>query len=99
MATSSAPSVIGVPRAAGPLDDGADEDDDTLCVVCMECPRERTLVPCGHSGLCLRCTEEVLERAAAKGEAATCPMCRVKVSVGVGKWVGPRHVLCAGTWC
>ena len=49
------------------------DDDELMCVVCME--RERTvfLQPCGHVILCSRCCDEVLAK------SSLCPICRTQV--------------------
>ena len=37
----------------------AEDDDDRLCVVCMEKAASVLLAPCGHTVLCLRCCEGI----------------------------------------
>jgi len=44
-------------------------EDETLCIVCCECKREVTLVPCGHVCLCYVCANKVQE----------CPICKTKI--------------------
>lgn len=45
---------------------GDEEDDSSLCVVCITHERSHVVVPCGHMCLCERCVDRVTE----------CPMCR-----------------------
>lgn len=39
------------------------------CAICFDSQAETTLVPCGHSGFCKKCTLQLSE----------CPMCRAKI--------------------
>ena len=50
----------------------AKEDDDKLCVVCMENPKNQILIPCGHVCVCEACAKDI-------GDA--CPLCRKEVKV------------------
>ena len=52
----------------------ADLEDRGLCVVCMDQPRTRLLVPCGHLCLCDEC--ELFEESSS---LAGCPICREDV--------------------
>jgi len=47
----------------------ADDDDEQLCVVCMEAERSHVFIPCGHVCLCEGC--------ATSQTWAECPVCRV----------------------
>lgn len=46
------------------------EEDEHLCVVCMDNPREILFVPCGHLVACIACCEQVLKK------SNLCPICR-----------------------
>ena len=54
-----------------------------VCPVCLEKPRRRARLGCGHP-LCAECARELLQRAAAGGvfdaQAARCPLCRGAVA-------------------
>jgi hypothetical protein len=56
-----------------------DSDDDKICCVCMDAPREAALVPCGHLALCLQCAMQLKAAAHAKGAQWCCPVCRLPV--------------------
>lgn len=47
--------------------DKDDEDETTLCVVCMDAPRTHLIAPCGHKCLCESCSTTF---------GTTCPICR-----------------------
>jgi hypothetical protein len=47
--------------------DKDDEDEATLCVVCMDAPRTHLIAPCGHKCLCESCSTTF---------GTTCPICR-----------------------
>ena len=56
---SSSP-LISRPLSLGtPAVGGSAEDDDKLCVVCMEGAASVLLTPCGHTVLCQRCCEGI----------------------------------------
>jgi hypothetical protein len=44
-------------------------DDDGLCIVCMEQPQDSVLQPCGHARYCYTCVADL----------AACPLCRERV--------------------
>lgn len=48
-------------------------EEDQLCVVCMEMPRDTVLIPCGHMVLCLDCCKDV------RGGNGECPVCRIHI--------------------
>ena len=52
----SSPSM---PLRTTPAIGGSAEDDDKLCVVCMEGAASVLLTPCGHTVLCQRCCEGI----------------------------------------
>ena len=46
-----------------------EEDDDQLCIVCLEALRTHVLVPCGHQCVCEGCSSTLVR-------TGTCPLCR-----------------------
>ena len=49
------------------------DNENQLCVVCIDSPRSHILVPCGHVCLCAACAErEVWDE---------CPVCRTSTSM------------------
>lgn len=58
--------------AAGPLD-AADDDSDTVCVVCLTNPKDTMILPCRHLCLCSECAGPL------KQQTNKCPMCRAKI--------------------
>jgi hypothetical protein len=48
-----------------------DDDDSTICVICMDNEREIALTPCGHRCLCPGCAERL--------EKPRCPICQAEV--------------------
>jgi hypothetical protein len=55
------------------MDEEEDIDENQLCVVCLENPREEVLVPCGHWVMCSECCAEI------KSSSNECPMCRQEI--------------------
>ena len=53
---------------ANSLDDA--EDDDSLCVICLDRNRATAIFPCGHTHMCETCTRNVM------CGANTCPLCQ-----------------------
>ncbi len=49
-----------------------EQEERTMCVVCLEQARSHVLLPCGHKCLCTTCVETVL----GTGADAVCPLCR-----------------------
>jgi hypothetical protein len=45
--------------------------EETLCVVCMDAPKDHIIVPCGHMCVCGACAEQLT-----KTRTPTCPVCR-----------------------
>ena len=44
-------------------------DDEDECKICTENLAEYCLVPCGHTGMCLRCARQFTD----------CPFCRAEI--------------------
>ncbi|KAG1662127.1 hypothetical protein FOA52_012989 [Chlamydomonas sp. UWO 241] len=74
-AAAVAAAVASVERQRQRLD-----DDDSLCVVCMDAAHSATLMPCRHRVLCGGCCASVR---VAKGE---CPMCRGAIQGAYTEW-------------
>jgi hypothetical protein len=58
-----------VPPAEPALQAAADEEN--MCVVCMDAPKDYLIVPCGHQCVCASCAEQLT-----KTRTPTCPVCR-----------------------
>ena len=56
-------------RAAtqGRLDVGDDVNSSSVCVICIDAPRDTVFLPCGHVACCHACAEMIRTR---------CPVCR-----------------------
>ena len=54
-------------------EESVDDDDEWMCVVCMELPIQMTLMPCRHSITCSPCTDKIL------GKSHECPFCRCQI--------------------
>lgn len=53
---------------------GAQEDPDgNNCVICLDEPRNTTILPCLHMCLCYECATEL------RKTSANCPLCREEV--------------------
>ena len=50
------------------------EDDDAMCVICLERPQTEVLAPCCHCVTCEACTKMVLQSA-----NPLCPYCRTAI--------------------
>ena len=48
-------------------------DDSSLCVVCINKPKDVLLLPCRHMCVCLECCESILQA------DPLCPLCRIKI--------------------
>lgn len=55
-------------------DTGETLEDDKNCVICMEKARDCVVVPCGHTGCCHECMEDL-------PAPKLCPICRVEVKI------------------
>ena len=60
---------IGAPPPPAPTT----EEDDKLCVICMDADKTQFIVPCGHRCLCAACAET--------NKPSKCPICRADVAV------------------
>ncbi|GLI60791.1 hypothetical protein VaNZ11_003025 [Volvox africanus] len=74
-ATAAAVAVPAVPAVAAPAAVAQPavfkyDEDEHLCVVCMENSRSIVLLPCGHLVLCETCLPPIVER------GNLCPICR-----------------------
>ncbi len=52
-----------------------EDDDQKLCVICMDNQKSQVCVPCGHRCLCVVC--------AAENKPSSCPICRADVAAVV----------------
>lgn len=43
------------------------DDEDPVCIICMDAPKTLVLVPCGHYCVCIECVEPLKKK---------CPLCR-----------------------
>ena len=74
---------VGVSACGGASDGGpataapAEDEDANLCVICMQQPRDATIVhgDSGHICCCIACATLLKER------GMTCPMCRTPISM------------------
>jgi hypothetical protein len=46
-------------------------DEENMCVVCFDAPKEYAIVPCGHQCVCAGCAEQLT-----KTRTPMCPVCR-----------------------
>ena len=53
----------------------APQDEETLCVLCMDAPKDHMIAPCGHQCVCEACAEKLK-----KARHALCPFCRTPIS-------------------
>jgi hypothetical protein len=51
------------------------QDEETLCVLCMDAPKDHIIAPCGHQCVCEACAEKLK-----KARHALCPFCRTPIS-------------------
>lgn len=49
-----------------------EEDEDSLCVVCLAAPKTHAFAPCGHRCVCAPCAKEVFP------DRGSCPVCRAE---------------------
>ena len=60
---------LGVPPATP-------QDEETLCVLCLDAPKDHIIIPCGHRCVCGACAEKLT-----KARSALCPFCRTPIKV------------------
>jgi hypothetical protein len=53
------------------------DQEDAVCVVCMDLPNTHAFVPCGHRCVCAECSEPILQ------SSARCPVCRAHVTQAI----------------
>jgi ankyrin repeat protein/uncharacterized protein YjgD (DUF1641 family) len=58
---------LGVPPAAP-------QDEETLCVLCLDAPKDHIIIPCGHQCVCEACAEKLKE-----ARHPLCPFCRTPI--------------------
>lgn len=56
---------------------GHEDEDELLCVICLEAERDTILLPCMHACLCKACADAVLAKQGSKG--SSCPLCCTEV--------------------
>mmetsp|Transcript_19905 Transcript_19905/g.55260 ORF Transcript_19905/g.55260 Transcript_19905/m.55260 type:complete len:139 (+) Transcript_19905:554-970(+) len=64
------------PTNSGETDDNQQEDD--MCILCMERAPDMMLIPCGHRCFCRKCIVETI-CIAIRSEAPACPLCRTTI--------------------
>jgi hypothetical protein len=62
---------LGVPPAAPAL-----HPEETMCVLCLEAPKDHIIIPCGHQCVCGPCAEK-LKRVK---RSPACPICREPIN-------------------
>ena len=50
------------------------QNDDVLCVICLDAPKQTLLLPCKHLCVCDSCAEESCQ------PGTKCPLCRNTVA-------------------
>eukprot|EP01084_Bolivina_argentea_P041290 76184_1 len=58
-----------------PVKENSDEEDNKLCIVCLENEKDYVIIPCGHICVCKECKEENYDDV----DDATCPICRCNI--------------------
>jgi hypothetical protein len=51
------------------------DDEDPICIICMDAPKTLVFVPCGHYCVCSECSERLKE----------CPLCREGITCAVNR--------------
>ena len=60
---------LGVTSPAAPA-----VEEEALCVVCMDAPKNHVVLPCLHQCLCAACAQQLQEQG-----AQSCPVCRTPI--------------------
>ena len=62
---------LGVAAPAAPAPQPEAESEGSLCVVCMDAPKQYAIRPCMHMCTCEACTQQLVEQV-----VQSCPVCR-----------------------
>jgi hypothetical protein len=62
---------LGVVAPAAPAPQPEAEAEGSLCVVCMDAPKQYAIRPCMHMCTCEACTQQLVEQV-----VQSCPVCR-----------------------
>jgi hypothetical protein len=65
----------------------APQDAETLCVLCMDAPKDHMIAPCGHQCVCEACAEKLKN-----ARSALCPFCRTPISATFKVFVVREHL-------
>ena len=66
---------LGVAPPAAPA-----VEEEVLCVVCMDAPKQHIILPCGHQCVCETCAKEFKPKTVKKRKTRKdCPVCRAKI--------------------
>ena len=60
---------LGVAPAAAPQ-----LEEEALCVVCMDAPKQHIIIPCGHQCVCEACAQHLTQ-----ATSPSCPVCRAPI--------------------
>ena len=60
---------LGVAPPAAPA-----VEEEVLCVVCMDAPKQHSILPCGHQCVCEACAQQLTQKS-----PPTCPVCRALI--------------------
>ena len=52
----------------------APQDEEKLCVLCLDAPKDHIIIPCGHQCVCRACAEKLK-----KARSPLCPFCRTPI--------------------
>ncbi|KAL8210252.1 hypothetical protein R6Q57_006984 [Mikania cordata] len=67
------PSIDSTPIEDRPGEKEKNNNDSSLCVICLDARVEGACIPCGHMSGCMSCLSEI------KGKNWGCPVCRTKI--------------------
>ena len=60
---------LGVAPPAAPA-----VEEEVLCVVCMDAPKQHIILPCGHQCVCEACAQQLTQTT-----SPSCPVCRAPI--------------------